>query len=246
MPDVFDEEGLRLLDVYAHLTTQLVQSEQSAVHTLAAAFRTVNRLVRYKDPETGNHLERMSRFARLIARELVRSGKRVMDDEYIEYLFVFAPLHDVGKLGIPDRILLKPARLQEEEWKIMKTHASQGREIIDDVIANFGLEACHHLDLLRHVAEQHHETLDGQGYPRGLAGGEVSLEARISCRGGYFRRPDQHPSLQTRLDQRGCRRLAARRHPGPPGHGLRGALCSCLPEVEAIQRQLFDPEAPGV
>jgi len=239
---VFTEERLQLLDIYAHLLTQLVLAEVSAIQTLLAAFRTVNRLKRYKDPETGNHLERMSRFARLIAQELARSGKLRLDDEYIEYVFVFAPLHDIGKLGIPDRILLKPARLSPEEWQVMKTHASKGREIIDTVVSNFGLEACHHLDVLRHIAEQHHETLDGKGYPLGLAAVEVTLAARIVAVADIF---DALTSVRPyKPAWPNAEAIAWLRKEAVDRLDLDcvEALCARLSEVEAIQKDFRDEE----
>lgn len=177
--DCFTEEVLDQLDVYAHLIAEIVVSELVLTRTMVAVLKTTQKLVHYRDPETGNHLERMSRFARLIALELSNEGLVTLDDEMIERIFMFAPLHDVGKIAIPDQVLLKPARLTEEEFSIMKTHTTYGRQIIDGLIANFGFGAIDQMDVLKHITEFHHETLDGEGYPRGLLGEEIPLEARI-------------------------------------------------------------------
>jgi HD-GYP domain-containing protein (c-di-GMP phosphodiesterase class II) len=92
---------------------------------------------------------------------------------------MFAPLHDIGKISIPDSILLKPGKLTPEELEIMRTHARMGREIIDDMLNNFGLEGIEYASVMRNIAEYHHEHVDGTGYPMGLKGEEIPLEARI-------------------------------------------------------------------
>ena len=92
---------------------------------------------------------------------------------------MFSPLHDIGKIGIPDRILLKPDKLNDEEWEIMKTHARKGREMIDKIVSNFGLENFRHMDVLRNIAEHHHECVNGSGYPAGRTRDQIPLEARI-------------------------------------------------------------------
>lgn len=175
----FTEEALRVLDVYAHLISAVVAADMLALRVLAAAVKTAHELVSFHDPETGAHLERMSRYARIIARHLAATGAASLDDEAIERITQFAPLHDLGKLALPDRILQKTGPLSAEERDEMQRHTLRGRDMIDAIARNFGLEQLEGLDLLRHIAESHHETLDGRGYPRGLADGAIPLEARI-------------------------------------------------------------------
>ena len=175
----FTEDALRILDVYAHLISAVVAADMLALRVLAAAVRTAHELVSFHDPETGAHLERISRYARLVAQHLAASGAANLDDEAIERIFQFAPLHDLGKLALPDRILLKTGPLSAGEREEMQRHTLRGREMIDAIARNFGLEQLEGLDLLRHIAESHHETLDGRGYPRGLKDGAIPLEARI-------------------------------------------------------------------
>lgn len=175
--DVFTESALQQIDVYAHMISLMVVNEMTAIKTLSAAIKTTNKLTHLRDPETGSHLDRMSRYSRLIAKSL--ADEYDLDDSYIEHIFMFSPLHDIGKIGIPDNILLKPDKLNAAEKSIMDTHAIKGREIIDDLLENFGLNNIYYRDMLRNIAEHHHEAVNGKGYPSGKKGDEIPLEARI-------------------------------------------------------------------
>src|ERR1017187_1270898 len=178
-PGALVEPALLTLDVYAHLISAIVTAEMLAVRILAAAVKTAHDMVHFRDPETGGHIDRMARYARLIAQHLAATGAASLDDAAIERIFEFAPLHDIGKLALPDRILLKPARLSVAEREEMKQHTVRGLQMIEAIAHNFGLEHLDGLDLLRHIAESHHETMDGGGYPHGLRDGGIPLEARI-------------------------------------------------------------------
>lgn len=119
-----------------------------------------------RDEETGNHMRRVAHISRLIARE---SGQ---DARFCDMLFVAAPMHDVGKVGIPDRILLKNGRLDAAEWEVMKTHTHIGHDLLKDSespLLRMGAE----------IAWSHHEKFDGSGYPRGLAGESIPAAGRI-------------------------------------------------------------------
>jgi len=175
--DVFTEHVLREIDVYGHMIALMVINELTSIRTLTAAVQTTGHITHVRDAETGSHLDRMSRYCRLIATAL--ASKYLLDDDYIEHVFMFSPLHDIGKIGIPDRILLKPDKLNDEEWEIMKTHARKGREMIDKIVSNFGLENFRHMDVLRNIAEHHHECVNGSGYPAGRTRDQIPLEARI-------------------------------------------------------------------
>ncbi len=155
----------------------LVINEQKSVRTLTAAIKTTGHITHIRDPETGSHMDRMSRFSRLIASSLAEKYK--LDDDYIEHVFMFSPLHDIGKIGIPDQILLKPGKLTEEETRIMHSHAQKGREIIDELLKNFALDDFGYADILRNIAAFHHEAVNGSGYPEGRKGEQIPLEARI-------------------------------------------------------------------
>ena len=175
--DVFDEKALSQLDVFGHLVSLMIISELSNIQTLAAALKTSGRITHLRDPETGSHLDRISRYSRLIASSL--ADKYNLQDDYIEHVFMFSPLHDIGKIGIPDDVLMKPGKLDPEEMEIMKTHTIKGREIIDEILTNFGLDGVDYVNILRNIAEYHHEAVNGAGYPSGKKGGDIPLEARI-------------------------------------------------------------------
>ena len=175
--DVFDEKTLRQLDLFGHLIALMVINELNVVQTLDAAIKSAGHIAHLRDPETGSHLDRMSRYSRIIARALANQYE--LDDDYIEHIFMFAPLHDIGKIAIPDGILLKPGRLNPEEMRVMQTHARLGKEMIDEVLGNFGLQSVQHAEILRNIALFHHESVNGTGYPEGKRGQEIPLEARI-------------------------------------------------------------------
>jgi HD-GYP domain-containing protein (c-di-GMP phosphodiesterase class II) len=175
--DVFKSSDLYFFDIYAHLISLVVINEHSSVQTLQATVKMAHDMTHYRDIETGNHVNRMARFSRLIARSL--SEKYNLDDEFIEHVYIFAPLHDVGKIAIPDEILRKPGRLNDDEWRIMQTHVQKGREIIDRILQDAGLDGLDNTDILRNIAQYHHEAVNGSGYPQGLKGEEIPLEARI-------------------------------------------------------------------
>ncbi len=176
-PEVFSEAVLGELDVVGHMVSLLVINELSSARTLLAATRATQHIARLRDNETGAHLDRMARYARLIAASL--ADECGFDDAFVEHLFLFAPLHDIGKIGIPDEILLKPGRLDDGERSVMQTHARKGREIIDEVVGQFGLHALEHIEMMRNIIEYHHEKVDGGGYPEGIAGRTIPIEARI-------------------------------------------------------------------
>jgi len=126
----------------------------------------LSRAAEFRDPETGAHIQRMSSYSHLIAQQL---GLPLEEQELI---LRAAPMHDVGKIAIPDRILLKPGKLDEAEFTIMKTHAERGWEILRE-------SKSHLLDVAAVIARSHHEKFDGSGYPRGLKGEDIPLHGRI-------------------------------------------------------------------
>jgi len=176
-PDVFEEGNLHQMDLFGHMISLMVMNELTAVYTLNAALKTTREIVNHRDPETGSHIDRMSRYARLIAQEL--ADQYDLNDEFIEHIGLFSPLHDIGKVGIPDNILLKPGKLSDEEFDIMKSHTLKGRELVDQLLQNFGMSSFRHAAILRNIAQYHHEFMNGSGYPYGLKGDEIPLEARI-------------------------------------------------------------------
>ena len=175
--NVFHEQNLHYLDLFGHLLSLTVMQELAQYRTLQAAVQTACEITHQRDNETGSHLDRMSRYARLIAEELAEQFQ--FTDEFIEQIFMFSPLHDLGKIAIPDNILLKPGKLDKSEFDIMKTHADKGREMIEGMLVHFGIEKQQNSELLCNIAQYHHEAMDGSGYPRGLKGDAIPIEARI-------------------------------------------------------------------
>lgn len=175
--NVFQDEMLNDLDMVGHMISLMVAAEKNVLETLQATVRTAMGFTHHRDPETAVHIDRMSRYARLIAREL--TGEFGFDDQFVEHVFLFSPLHDLGKIGIPDHILLKPGKLTHDEYTVMKTHAHKGREMIDVLLKNYGLDNVMYIDMLRNIAEHHHESYDGSGYPAGLKADAIPIEARI-------------------------------------------------------------------
>ena len=136
-------------------------------------------LVETRDPETGQHIKRTQHYAKCIAVYLKKTGRfpKIVTDEYIEMLFLSVPLHDIGKVGVPDRILLKPGKLTDDEFDLMKMHTSFGRETIERATKN--LQGDNYLKLGAEIAGSHHERWDGKGYPDGLSGDDIPLSGRI-------------------------------------------------------------------
>jgi putative two-component system response regulator len=149
----------KTLEIRTHLSNLEISYAES-LECLATA-------AEYKDPETGNHIRRIGEYAQLVAKELGWSKERQ------SLMLLAAPLHDVGKIGTPESVLLKPGKLDSDEVAIMKQHAQNGYDIL-----------CHSknpiMQAAANIARSHHERWDGSGYPRGLKGTEIPIEARIT------------------------------------------------------------------
>lgn len=144
-----------------------------------ATIMAVSKLAEYRDDETGHHIERTRMFCRTIAEQLRRNPcyEEIISDAYLEDIFHAAPLHDIGKVGIADSILLKPGKLTSEEFEIMKTHAMIGANTLQTVSNKYPKNAFVNMGIA--IASAHHEKWDGSGYPDGLAGEDIPLAGRI-------------------------------------------------------------------
>ncbi|MDH5184448.1 MAG: HD domain-containing protein [Gammaproteobacteria bacterium] len=109
-----------------------------------------------------------------------------LNDEFIEHVYLFFPLHDIGKIGIPAHVLLKKGILDSGEREVMQTHVDKGQEIIDNILAAFEFSDHQFAQILRNIAQHHHETIDGMGYPNGLRGEEIPIEAHIMAVADIF------------------------------------------------------------
>ena len=138
------------------------------------------KLAESRDPETGNHLERIRYYSRTLAEYIAESVDDhfpELDSLFIDNIFLTSPLHDIGKIGIPDHILLKPGRLDDKEFEIMKDHSRIGFETLNEALERY--PRADYLKMSAEIALSHHEKMNGTGYPQGLKGDEIPLSARI-------------------------------------------------------------------
>jgi len=137
------------------------------------------KLAESRDPETGNHLERMRFYSRALAEAIANSDNPPdeIDRLFIDNIFRTSPLHDIGKIGIPDHVLLKPGRFDDEEFEIMKHHSRIGFETLNDALERY--PKADYLKMSADIALSHHEKFDGTGYPAGLKGQAIPIAARI-------------------------------------------------------------------
>lgn len=148
-------------------TAELERSRYEIIDRLGKA-------AEYKDNETGNHILRMSHYSRLLAKA---AG---LPEEQCDLILLAAPMHDIGKIGIPDKVLLKPEKLDPDEWKVMQTHVEIGNKLLS------GNDEIPLMKMARNIALSHHERWDGKGYPNGTAGEDIPLEGRICAISDVF------------------------------------------------------------
>ncbi len=169
--------------VMAHHTNVMIETllkrTQELQCTQDVTIMSLASLAETRDNETGAHIRRTQRYVKALAEKLQDHPRfsHELDDETIELLFKSAPLHDIGKVGIPDRILLKPGKLDAEEFTIMKTHAEQGGEALKVAEAELGTTSF--LKYAREIATTHHEKWNGKGYPKGLKESEIPISGRL-------------------------------------------------------------------
>ena len=170
-----------LKDKNAYLETEVQRRTRSLRAIQDATIMALASLAETRDNETGNHIRRTQHYVRLLAEELRQHPDftHALDDETISLLYKSAPLHDIGKVGIPDAILLKPGRLTADEFEIMKSHPHIGRAAIAAALQDLNEEDRAFLDFACDIAASHHERWDGKGYPLGLAGDAIPLAGRL-------------------------------------------------------------------
>jgi putative two-component system response regulator len=171
--DVLRNQKTVLQREVALATAELASLQDVTILTMASLAET-------RDNETGNHVLRTQHYVKALAEQL-RGHERFshfLTRENIELLFKSAPLHDIGKVGVPDRILLKPDKLDHDEFEIMKTHTTLGRDAIESAEKRLGADVPF-LRFAKEIAYSHQEKWDGSGYPQGLAGDAIPLSARL-------------------------------------------------------------------
>ena len=156
-----------------------VAQRVTALETRDLTIFSLAKLAESRDPETGAHLERVRNYCKLIATAMARNPRfsLVVTPSFIRLMYLTSPLHDIGKVGIPDAVLLKPGRLDEREYAIMKQHAQIGADTLGDALKMY--PNAEFLRMARDIALTHHEQWDGSGYPNSLRGEEIPLAGRI-------------------------------------------------------------------
>ena len=168
-----EQEVERRTEEARHRTEELRISQEVTMVALASLAET-------RDNETGNHILRTQHYVLALATHLRDHARfsAALSEEVVDRVFKAAPLHDIGKVGIPDRILLKPGRLDADEFEIMKTHTTLGRDAIENAQRRVGVSVPL-LEVAKEIALSHQEKWDGSGYPEGLAGEAIPLSARL-------------------------------------------------------------------
>ncbi len=215
-------------------------------HAQQAMIMALAHLAEQRDQGTGRHLERVAAYCELLGRGLREQGHYAewIDTAFIENLVRSSPLHDIGKVGIPDAILLKPARLSEGEWQVMRTHAELGAQTIESVMRDFPDQGF--LEMGRDIARCHHEHWDGSGYPQGLKGEAIPLAARILALA------DVYDALTTArpYKQAWTHAQALEWIVGQSGRHFDPALVDCFvkhaEQADAIRARLADPHEPAL
>ena len=172
----FNETIEPIINSFASMAAMAVKNVQLKDTIKKAYLDTIYRLsvaAEFRDLDTGLHIKRMSVYSQILAEEMGKS------DEFCEKILYASPLHDVGKIGIPDRILLKPAKLDADEWIVMKQHTIMGYEILKDSEHEL-------MNISSTIALSHHERFDGNGYPHGISGNDIPIEGRIVALADVF------------------------------------------------------------
>ena len=150
-----------------------------AFETRDVVIFSMAKLAESRDPETGKHLERIRYYSQVLAEALAAHNNfsEEIDKQFIDNIYLSSPLHDIGKVGIPDCVLLKPARLDDEEFNLMKDHTNIGFKTLNEALTKY--PQADYLRMSAEIALSHHEKFDGSGYPKGLKGDEIPLSAQI-------------------------------------------------------------------
>jgi len=229
------------------LVTQLIESwvvfDLYRVAVLKSTIESMKMVSDKRDPETAEHQQRMASYSLLIARKL--AGKYQLNDVKIANMYLYFPLHDIGKIAIADNILLKAGRLNSDEFNIMKTHTTAGADLVTRLITLYNLTDIPYISMLINIIRCHHEKLDGSGYPAGLCADEIPIEAKITMVADIFDAlTSVRPYKEAWSNEKAfaeLRRLAGRELAADCVE----ALCTEQAQIVAIQKQFRDHCLPN-
>jgi len=177
--NAYDEVDAQIVRQFTKILKSEIYNSYLMQELVAKTSEAFADLVEKKDNETGNHLIRVASYSKMIAEKMMINDKRITPKMIREILW-FAPLHDIGKVGIPDNILLKPGKLTDVEFEEMKKHVDIGMQVIHKMNQTlFNSTNIHFLDVCLEIIAEHHEKWNGKGYPKGLKGEEISIPGRI-------------------------------------------------------------------
>jgi HD-GYP domain-containing protein (c-di-GMP phosphodiesterase class II) len=185
VPGFFESITVQSLRVYAELVSTFVLLELAPIYTLRGVLHTVQHITHYRDTETSLHVTRMSQYSYILARLYTNKFcdsnriRNTLCDVFVEYVFQYAPLHDIGKLGISEQLLTKESKYTDEEFVIMENHVDIGISMIEEIIIELGFTKISNIAILRNIVATHHERYNGSGYPNKLKGTEIPIEGRI-------------------------------------------------------------------
>lgn len=169
-----------------HLSDRVREQVRKISETQLSTIFAMSKLAESRDPETGEHLERMREYCKVLSEKMSATAKyqSIIDRPFIDNIYAASPLHDIGKVGVDDHVLLKPGKLTADEWELMRMHPIIGAETLREVDRQHPGNAFLRTGIA--IAESHHEKWNGSGYPYGLAGEQIPLVARILALGDVY------------------------------------------------------------
>ncbi|MHC1682824.1 MAG: HD domain-containing phosphohydrolase [Clostridiaceae bacterium] len=214
-PNSYTEDYLERVRLIANNISIAIEKFLIVDDLILSSITGFAKLVEAKDSDTGLHIERMQNYSRIIAKGLsnLEKYKDVISYKYVDDIYKFSPLHDIGKVGIADGILLKPGKLTHQEFEVMKTHTVIGGDVLKKAYSKSSKSDRHYFDMGIEIALGHHERYDGKGYPYGLSGDDIPLSARIvmaadvldalTSKRAYKEAIDIETSINMMVDERG-------------------------------------------
>lgn len=193
-PQVFNAQVQQLLQPFCEEISETINNEYSLINAILSSAELAREVYPEAKQDSAKHISRVSLFTHLIAKNLAYT--QCFEDGMVEYIHLFSRLHDIGKLTIPDAILLKPTSLTPDERKIMQSHIDKGLIIIEKILTDLGSPQHACVETLIDIITHHHEFLDGSGYPNGLSGDDIPISARIVAVANIFDALTSHRPYQ--------------------------------------------------